>query len=284
MKIGVSGASGHLGSALVKELKNRAPGHGIVAISRSPDKAASAGVDTLFGDYDDSSSLLKAYKGLDRLLLIPGMDLRPGYRARQIRSAIDAAVAAGVRHIVYMSAAGARNAPSSNITADYFASEQHLMRNAREWTVLRMGYYSESFAQEAQMSLAYGVITGLGENRVSFVARDDLAAAAAGILSSEGHDGAIYTGTGPATLTGAERVALISQITGKPMSFVVLPVETLRAQMEQGGLPPEVVQVVVSIQQNFAAGDFDIVTGDIKRLSGRSPRSLEDVLSTALRT
>lgn len=282
MKIGVNGASGQLGAAVVAELKARAPEHSIVAISRTPEKAGAADVEARFGDYDDAASLAKAYAGLDRLLLIPGMDLRPGARGAQLCTAIDAAVAAGVEHIVYVSSAGAYNAAAPNIAGDYFVSEQHLMRKARHWTILRMSYYAEAFAQEAQMSLGFGVVTGLAENKVSFVSRDDLAAAAAALLVGEGHDGAIYTGTGPASVGGAERAAAVTALTGKPMAFVVLPEATLREQLGHAGLPAEVVNAVVSIQQNFAAGGFDIVTGDIEKLSGRAPRSLEKVLSSVL--
>lgn len=231
VRIGLNGASGHLGRMVVKEMKARVSGQGIVAISRSPRKVEADGVEGRFGDYNDPSSLATAYQGLDRLLLIPSTDMRPGQRAQQIHSAIDTAVAAGVPHIVYMSTAGARNVPAPNIAADYFASEQYLMRQARHWTVLRMSYYAEAFAQEAQMGLAHGVIVGLGENKVSFVSRDDLAAAAAGILAADGHDGAIYTGTGPESLTGARRAAAVARLTGKPVSFMALPAEALRGQM-----------------------------------------------------
>lgn len=99
-----------------------------------------------------------------------------------------------------------------------------------------MSYYAEALINEAQMSLAHGVLTGLSENKVSFVSRDDLAAAAAGLLISEGHDGAIYTGTGPVSFTGAERAELIAKVSGKPLAFFTLPIETLQGQLEQAGL------------------------------------------------
>src|SRR3546814_13677388 len=73
-----------------------------------------------------------------------------------------------------------------------------------------MGYYIESFIDEAKQSLAHGALVGLGDAPVSFVARDDIAAAAAGILAGQGHEGAIYQGTGPATWSGKERAAAVS--------------------------------------------------------------------------
>jgi len=282
MKIGVNGASGQLGTATVKHLVERAAGqHNVVAISRSPEKIKIEGVEARFGDYDQPESLIEAYKGLDRLLLIPSTSLQSGARSKQNIAAINAAVEAGVSHIVLMSSAGARNAEQPNISYDYFASEQHLMRTARQWSILRMGYYAEAIITEAQMSLGHGVLTGLSENKVSFVSRDDLAAAAAGLLVSEGHNGAIYTGTGPVSLTGAERAELIAKASGKPLAYLTLPLETLQGQLGQAGLPAEVVTTIVSIQQNLSNGDFDIVTGDIEKLSGRPARTLESILSDA---
>lgn len=280
MKIGVNGASGNLGTATVKHLLGRVAGeHSIVAITRSPEKINMDGVEARFGDYDQPESLVEAYKDLDRLLLIPSTSLQSGARSAQNISAINAAVEAGVSHIVLMSSAGARNADQPNIAFDYFASEQHLMRTAPKWSILRMSYYAEALINEALMSLAHGVLTGLSENKVSFVSRDDLAAAAAGLLASEGHNGAIYTGTGPESFTGAERAELIAKVSGKPLSFFTLPLETLQGQLEQAGLPAAVITAIVSIQQNFSNGDFDIVTGDIEKLSGRPARNLESILS-----
>jgi NAD(P)H dehydrogenase (quinone) len=123
-----------------------------------------------------------------------------------------------VKHIVFMSAAGTRKQEEPNIGASYWVGEQHLIKHAPRWTILRMGYYAEALAREVASSVGQGALTGVGENRVAFVARDDVAAAAAGILIGEGHVGAIYTATGPKAYTGAERAALISEIIGKPSS------------------------------------------------------------------
>ncbi|WP_201305465.1 SDR family oxidoreductase [Paenibacillus puerhi] len=282
MKIGVNGASGQLGGATVKELLERAAGqHSVVAITRSPEKIAIDGVEARFGDYNQPSSMIEAYKGLDRLLLIPSSEVKPGHRSEQFIAAIDAAVEAGVPHIVLVSSAGVRNTEKSNIAYDYFVGEQHLIRKASKWSILRMNYYAESFIMDAQMSLAHGVLPGFTENKVAFVSRDDIAAAAAGLLLGDDHDGAIYNGTGPESLTGAQRAELITKTSSKPVSFITVPVETLQAQLQQVGLPAEIINLIVSSQQNFSTGDFDIVTGDIEKLSGRPARSLESILSNA---
>jgi NAD(P)H dehydrogenase (quinone) len=282
MKIGVSGASGKLGQGVLRELAARAEGHNIIAISRTPEKAAS-GVEGRLGDYDRPDTLAQAYAGLDRLLLIPTSDQRPGKRGEQNVTAIKAAIAAGVKHIVFMSAAGTREQEEPNIGASYWAGEQYLIKNAPRWTILRMNYYVEALAMEVASAVGQGGLTGVAENRVAFVARDDVAAAAAGILTGEGHSGAIYNATGDKAYTGAERAALISEITGKPVGFVTVPADALRAGMAKAGLPEGAINAWVSIQTDFAAGAFDIVTGDVERLAGRAPKSLREALSTALR-
>jgi NAD(P)H dehydrogenase (quinone) len=282
MKIAVSGASGKLGQAIVRELRSRADDDEIIAISRTPDRA-SAGIATRYGDYDNPNSLAQAYAGLDRLVLIPSSDMRPGKRGEQMIAAITAAVSAGVKHVVILSGAGARDVAEPDVGAAYWASENHLIRHAPRWTILRMNYYAESLAQEAMMATQQGALPSFAENRVAFVARNDIAAAAAGIGLGEGHAGATYTATGSKAYTGAERAALIAEITGQPLGFLVVPPEAFRAHLEQAGIPIDFVNVLVSIQHHFAAGGMDIVTGDVERLSGRPPMALRDALVAALR-
>jgi NAD(P)H dehydrogenase (quinone) len=283
MKIGVSGASGHLGRATVAELVQRPGGHEVVAISRTPETITAPAQGRL-GDYNRPESLAEAYAGLDRLLIISTVDPEPGKRGAQNVAAIDAAVRAGVKHIVFMSAAGTRQEKEPALGASYWRGEQHLIATAPVWTILRMNFYAEALVQQAQASLDQGVLTGLAENRVAFVARGDVAAAAAGILIGDGHAGAIYNATGPERLSGAERAALIAEITGRPFAFLTITEEQLRAGLTRAGLPVEVINTVISIQASFAAGAFDIVTGDVERLGGRPAKPLRNVLAGALKS
>ena len=283
MKIGVSGASGHLGRAVVSELLQRAGGHEVVAITRTPE-TVSGPAQGRFGDYNQPESLAKAYAGLDRLLIITTVDAEPGKRGAQNVAAIDAAVQAGVRHIVFMSAVGTRQEDEPARGASYWRGEQHLIATAPAWTILRMNFYAEAFVLLAQQALAQGVLAGLAENRAAFVARGDVAAAAAGILTGHGHAGAIYNATGPELLSGAQRAGLIAEIAGRPVAFRVITEEQLRAALAKAGLPPGAVDIVTSVQASFAAGAFDILTGDVERLGGRPPRPLRDVLAGPLKS
>lgn len=281
MKIGVSGASGKLGGAVVAELIARGGGHDLVAISRSPESVTGT-VEARFGDYDQPASLVKAYAGLDRLLIIPSADLRRGMRGGQLKSAIDAALEAGVAHIFLMSAAGAREEAETSHASAYWAGEQHLIKTASRWTILRMSYYAESMADEIKMSQGQGVLAGLGDERVSYVSRDDVAAAAAGAMLGHDHEGVIYTASGPAAVSGSERAAIVSELLGKPIGFAVISEERLRAGLSQANLPDPIVEAFVHIKRRFVAGNFDIVTGDVQRLSGRAPKPLREILAQQL--
>jgi len=281
MKIGVSGASGHLGRAIISELLLRPGGYEVVAITRTPE-TVSGPAQGRFGDYNRPESLAQAYVGIDRLLIIPSHDGEPGKRSVQNVAAIDAAVKAGVKHICFMSASGVRQEEEPALSASYWRGEQHLIATAPAWTILRMNLYAEAFVQQAQAALDQGVLAGLAANRVAFVSRGDVAAAAAGILIGDGHAGAIYNATGPERLSGAERAALIAEITDRPLAFRVITQEQLHTGLTKAGLPVAGVNAVMSIQASLAAGAFDIVTGDVERLSGRQPKPLRDVLAGAL--
>lgn len=278
MRIGVSGASGHVGAAVMAELLRRAPEHELVAITRTPERVAPPAAGRL-GDYDRPATLATAYARLDRLLIIPSADLRPGVRGAQGIAAIDAAVAAGVGHIVLLSATGTRAKAEPAIGAAYWVAEQRLLRgDATGWTILRMNYFGETLAEEARLSLGRGVLTGLAENRVAYVSREDVATAAAGSLVGDGHIGAIYNLTGPASVSGAERAAMIADASGAPLSFAILTDAQLRGGLTQAELPAYAIDALASMQASLADGAYDIVTGDVEKLSGRAPRPLRGVL------
>ena len=279
MKIGVSGASGNIGRAAVAGLKSLAPEAEIIAISRTPDMQASA-VQGRLGNYDKPDTLKSAFAGLDRLLLIPSADLRPGVRSRQAATMVDAAVAAGVAHIFLLSATGTREEAEPAVGAAYWAGEHRLVRSeAQRWTILRMSFFAETFVQMSQPALQMGAMVGLADTRMSLVSRADVAAGLAGAMAGGDHAGAVYALTGPAALSGAERAAALAASSGKPLPFEVVSEDRLRAMLAQGGMPPPMAGMMVGMLAHQASGAYDIVTGDIEKLSGHAPKPFGDVLA-----
>lgn len=283
MKIGVSGASGQLGRAVVEALEQAIAAEDLVAISRTP--KADGACESRKGDYDQPETLDQAYRGLDRLLLIPGPDLRPGIRSRQMLAALDAAERAGVGHVFLLSATGTQGEAEPAVGAAYWHSEQRLIKGAiPAWTILRMSYFSETLAEEARMSLATGSLAAIADSRVSFVSRDDVAKAAAAALFSAGQEGAILNLTGPEAVSGTDVSCLVSEVTGHSVALNVMPADALRDGLRQAGLPDFAIKAVVSMKERQARGAYDIVTGDIERLTGHPPRALRNVLLRELGT
>ena len=279
MKIGVGGAGGQLGGSGVRALHAIGGDHDVVAITRDPARLDTSG-EVRAGDYDRPETLAEAYAGLDRLLLIHSPDLRPGVRGAQIVAAVDAAVKAGVGHIFLVSATGTRERAEPAMGAAYWEGEKRLTTTATgAWTILRANYFAETLAEQAGMAAGTGHLPGFAENRVAFVSREDVAAACAGALATQGHDGAIYNLSGPDRVTEAERAALLADFTGAKVDYAVLSEEQLRGAMDGAGLPPFVIDAVASMQAAQADGDYDIVTGDIERLAGRSPRPVREILA-----
>jgi len=280
MQVGVSGASGQFGKAIVQDLIASHAGHGVVGITRNTENIQTP-AEGRFGDYDQPASLAAAYQGLDAVVLIPSDNIEPGSRAKQFVTAIDAAVEAGVKHIVLVSVAGTKDLAAPSMYVEFRGAEQHLMRAAASWTILRMNLYAEVVVQEAQMLMASGALIGLGEESVGYVAREDLAAATAAVLVSGSHAGAIYDITGPERVTGAEKAAIVAKVTGKPLGFAVLTEDQFRGGMAQAGLPGRVVDLVVQIKKGQSGHAYDIVTGHFELITGRKPRPLRDVIVAA---
>jgi NAD(P)H dehydrogenase (quinone) len=287
MRIAITGASGQLGMATLRELAARVSALDIVAITRRPDKLeqfSARGITVRAGDFNDPAGLEKAFEGIERLLIIPGSDLQPDVRPRQHRAAIDAAVAAGVRHIIYVSTVGARPGKSDGIFETHFATEQALIGSGAEWTLLRMSVYADMLIDSAKRAIDSGTYAALAGAPAAYIVRDDLAAAAAGLLATNGHEGITYHATGPAPLTAAQFAEIVSAISGKRVTFVPITIEQLEAGLTAAGLPSAVVKVISRFQAALRDGAFDLLTGDVERLAGRRPEPVESFLGRRLQS
>ena len=144
--LGITGASGQLATGVLRYLLAKNGGT-IIAVTRTPDKvqqAASSRLTVRAGDFDHEAALVEAFRGIERLLLIPATDLTPDVRPRQHRNAINAAVQAGVRHIIYVSSVGARPGARDGLLETHFATEQAVIASGLPWTLIRMNIYADS--------------------------------------------------------------------------------------------------------------------------------------------
>ena len=293
-KIIVTGASGQFGNAAAKMLLERVPAEDLVLLSRTPEKLAEfaeAGAHVRHADFDDPASLLPAMEGGERMLLIS--TVRVGSRVEQHTAAVEAAVAKGVRHVVYTSLLGVRTPNNPSVEGyDHIATERMIEASGLAWTHLRDSLYAEAVGTAMAITAlqAGHKPENAGDGRVPIVSRDDCVATAVGVLTQEGHDNKAYDVTGPELWTLPDAMALVSRMAGKPIEIERVDDEGMFAYFDSLGVPRKASDVLpdgpipwasegmVTFGQSIREGFMDIESSDVERIAGRPPRTLRSVL------
>ena len=268
----VTGATGHVGSELVRLLaKQGAPARALV---HSPDKAAPIqhlGLETALGDFEQPDTLDVAMKGCDQVFLLAPPTPR---QSQQEQHVIDAARRAGVGHVVKQSVPWASADAPVVFSRWHGQIEQHLAQSGLAYTLLRPSSFMQNFLMSAPQVADQGALYGMfGEGRVAFIDARDIAAVAAELLTSPGHQGASYTLTGPEALSAVEVAGRLAAATGRQVRSVDLGPDSYRHALAGAGMPGWLVDGVVEGNTMLAAGHGATVTDEVARLTGRPPRT-----------
>ncbi len=279
MKIGVTGATGQLGRLVVGSLLEKCPAAEIVAVVRDAEKAADLsrkGVEVRVADYTDRASLDTALSGLDKLLLVSSNAV--GQRVPQHSNVIDAAKAAGVKHLVYTSAPKATSSPLV-LAPEHKATEEYLAASGVPFTVLRNNWYSENYAQTMKMARETGaVVAAAAGGRVASATRADYAAGAAAVLCGEGHEGKVYEFSGDRAWDFDELATTIAEVTGVPCVYKPVEVSDVAAGMVQAGMDEGLAGFFAAIDSNIAEGCLAEASPDLARLIGRPTTPLKETV------
>lgn len=283
----VTGANGHLGSAIVERLLELVPAREIVASVRDPKKASALterGVAVRKGDFAEPESLAGAFAGARQVLLVSSNAAAyGGDTMAQHRAAIEAARAAGVHRVVYTSHQAASATSEFFPARDHAATEALLAESGLAWTSLRNGFYTSSGLDFliGRPSLEAGLVETPADGKVSWTDRGDLAQAAAAILADEGrYDGPTPPLTGSERLDFADVAAIASEVLGRAVRRTVLSDDAYRAKVVASGAPPKAAEFGLSFYRAARNGEFDVVDPTLERLLGRPPTSMRDALRT----
>ena len=223
--IGITGAAGSLGGRTAQYLLAAHPADDVVLYSRSPESLTEftdAGVSTRHADFDQPESLTAGFDGVDVLLLISTDAV--GRRRAQHEAAITAAAAAGVGRIVYTSmpnADGIFPEQLRPLSDDHIATEKALRQAGPTWTILRNALYLDAIGAGWTQAAATGsLITNNGDGRHAPITRDDCAAAAAAVLTGDGHDNVVYDIAGAQLVDDAAVAAALTARYGRPVDVV----------------------------------------------------------------
>ena len=281
MKIAITGATGQLGRLVVSKLKQKVSPENIVALVRSPQKAADLGVEARECDYNLPESLDSALDGINTLLLISGSEV--GKRATQHSNVIEAAKKAGVQWIVYTSQLHA-DTSSLSLAVEHRATEAALQEASIPFTLLRNGWYTENYTGSIPGAIAGGAFLGsAGEGKISAAARADFADAAVVVLTSAGHKGKIYELAGDEFFTLSDLAAEISRQTGKDIPYKNLPETDYAALLTSFGLPEGLAQAIAGWDVAASNGALLDEGRQLSALIGRPTTPLSEVVATALK-
>lgn len=277
MKIAVTGATGNLGRLVIEKLKQKADGSTIVALARSPEKGADLGVEVKKADYDMTETLAPALEGVDTLLLISASE--PGKRTAQHKNIIDAAKAAGVKHLVYTSILRADSSKLA-LADEHKETEELIKASGIDYTLLRNGWYTENYQGSVLGGIEHGAIAGSsGDGKISAAPRADYAEAAVSVLTSDGHENKIYELAGSDSFTISRLADEVSRQSGKQVVFNNMPVAEYAKVLEGVGMPAPVAAVFAGIDDDASRGELEGDDKDFVALIGRPTTPLKDAVA-----
>jgi NAD(P)H dehydrogenase (quinone) len=277
----VTASTGQLGREVLGQLLDRVAPGSIAAMARDPARVADVaarGVEVRQGDYTDHASLVRAFRGIDKLLFISTPALEG--IAEQHANALNAAKQAGVRHVVYTSMVCRSATPRLWLVSEYRRTEQQLIGSGLAYTIMQNGYYMDLLPTFIGKALETGELRHpAGQGKANLTARSDLAEAAANILTGDGHEYRVYETCGASAYTFYDIAVALSGVARKRIEYIDIPTAEFAANLRQAGLPPLEVELMVGIAESIKADDANCQTPALEMLLGRPPVTLTEFLS-----
>lgn len=281
MKIAVTGSTGPLGNWIIEKLQEMGVQPvNIVALARDMKKAqplADKGILCRQGDYTQPDSLLKAFEGVDKLMMVSSSEI--GQRAAQHKNVIEAAKKAGVKMVVYTSLFHADTSVSP-LAEEHRITEKEILESGIPFVILRNNWYSENQTEDVQRAGKFGFIeSAAGGGKIQSAPRKDYAEAAAKVLTTEGHVGRVYELSG-APWNFEELAQTASDIWGKRIKYKPVNPRKRKRHLKMFGLPAPVAEFVTSLDVSIKEGALEGEGSDLEQLLGRKPEGIKETYSS----
>ena len=277
MKIAVTSANGQLGSSIIKQLIIEVGTKNVIEIARTPKKAEHLGVEVRKGDYNSREDFDQALKGVDKVILLSGMDA-PDKRIQQHRNVIEAAKQNGVRKIVYTSIVGdEENTAFSPVVQSNRQTEQDVRESGLQWVIGRNGIYIEPDLEYLDNYIQEGEIRNCaGEGRCAYTSRGELAYAYAQMLLNDKHNGQTYNLVGE-PITQEKLAELINQVFDTDLTFNSISFDEYLAE-RKAALGNFIGTVIAGIYEGIKNG-VNNVPSDFEKATGRPHQSPLDMIT-----
>ena len=254
-----------------------------MAIVRNPAKGASLsrkGISVRQADYNDEASLIRALQGVEKLLLISSSEI--GQRVTQHRNVINAAKSANVKFIAYTSLLHADTSPLG-LHTEHVETEKMLADSGIRYALLRNGWYTENYLASVPAALEHGVFIGAaGEGKIAFAARADYAAAAACVISEDGHAGKVYELAGDEARTLSHLAKELTEQSGKNVVYQNLSQADFVAALKNAGLPDELSEMLADSDVGASVGGLFDDSHTLSKLIGRPTTTLAESIKDIL--
>lgn len=280
----VIGGRSKIGSALVAELLTR--GESVRALARATESTGTfpVGVEVVTGDLADVGSLRIAVHGVEKVFLLAGPHES---EVESNRNAVDAARDAGVRLLVRSSILGSDPESHARFVRDHGASDRYLRDSGVPHVILRPNLFLQNVRDNNMPSIGTdgNLYVNAGDARISMVDTRDVAGVAAAVLTEPGYEGAAYDVTGPAALSYRDVAETLSDVLGRPVTYVDVPDEAVRQSLLGFGMDAWMVDGLIELYRDYrrsgTAGYASVVSDTVERLTARTPRSLVQLLAEA---
>ena len=271
----LTGATGKVGGELAKLVATK--GIPARALVRDADQAATLqglGLGIVQGDLDRADTLRAALEGVDRAFFLPANGPK---QVEQGANFIEAAIAAGVRHVVKVSGfLPDANSPNANARR-HWATNQALRASGLAWTLLRPNFYMQNLLMFAATIREHGRFhLNAGTAVCGMVHVRDVAAVAAVCLTEAGHEGHDYPLTGPAAISFGDAAAELSAAAGRPVSYVPLGDADFRQHLLAQGTSDDTADVLTETYKGVGEGRFSLVTDTVALVAGRAASPFAD--------
>ena len=283
----ITGASGHLGSATIDFLIQKGfPSDQISALVRTVAKGKALkekGITIKIGSYDDTDSLAKALKGVDKLLLISGLDQD---RLQQHKNVINAAKKNGVKHIIYTGVALTNITLSAikSFLEDHYLTEDYIKDNGFKYTFVRNSLYSDAVPMfTGEKAVETGIFLPAANGKVPFVYRRDLAEAAALILAQDEHENKTYNFTGGQLYSYKDVARILTELSGKEVAYTNVKTAKFPEMLKELGVPKKAIFMAAGFTADVKNHLYEIESKDLEMVLGRKPIALKPALKTIYR-
>ncbi len=281
----VTGATGNFGKSTIDFLLEKGmPSGNIAALVRDEEKAAelkSKGVSLRMADYDNYDQLVRAFSGVDKLLLVSGSDIVN--RAQQHENVVNAAKEAGVKYILYTSFERKNESDSSPISfvaSSHIATENWIKNSGMTYTIFRNNLYLDILPWFfGENVLETGVFLPAGETKSALTLRNDMAEATANVLMSSGHENKEYSFSNSEQVSMSDVAKSLGEVVGKEIHYVSPSQEVYTETLTKANVPAHFIGMFAGFSEAIKQGEFETSKSDLETILGRKPTTAKQFLA-----